>query len=181
MLAAADRPGCDRALRPATPALSYDLPVYVKRSEGRQGANPTAWLRTLGPVELYFSTHFGVDPDALEAYGALDISLVSDLPLFVDPFLLFNSDDPEFQRLHDGIVEYLKYLRDQAGGELDQGTMLDLYCFAEVKQNWFGFTEFGNGGSGLGPDFARALHKALGGILSDFGEETVTLAATWRR
>lgn len=48
-------------------------------------------------MELYFSQHFDVDPDLLEEYGALDISLVSDLPLFVDPFLLFNSDDPDYQ------------------------------------------------------------------------------------
>lgn len=125
-------------------------------------------------MELYFSDCFGVAPDVLEEYGAFDISVVSDLPLFVDPFLLFNGDDPEFQNLHDGIIGYLKYLRDQAGGELDEGTMLDLYCFAEVKQSWLGFTEFGNGGSGLGPDFARALHAALGGILKDFGDEIVT-------
>jgi hypothetical protein len=125
-------------------------------------------------MELYFSDCFGVAPDVLEEYGAFDISVVSDLPLFVDPFLLFNGDDPEFQKLHDGIIDYLKYLRDQASGELEEGTMLDLYCFSEVKQNWLGFTEFGNGGSGLGPEFARALHAALGGILKDFGEESVT-------
>lgn len=125
-------------------------------------------------MELYFSDHFGVTPNVLEQYGAFDISLASDLPLFVDPFLLFNARELEFQRLHEAIVDYLKYLRDQAGSGLDDGTMLDLYCFAEVKQNWFGFTEFGNGGSGLGPEFARALHAALGGILRNFGEETVT-------
>jgi hypothetical protein len=32
-------------------------------------------------VELYLSDHFGVVPDVLEEYGALDISVVSDLPL----------------------------------------------------------------------------------------------------
>ena len=31
--------------------------------------------------------------------GALDISVVSDLPLFVDPFLLFNSENAEYQAL----------------------------------------------------------------------------------
>lgn len=52
-------------------------------------------------MELYFSDHFGVSPELLEAYGAFDVSVVSDLPLFVDPFLLFNADNAEFQALHD--------------------------------------------------------------------------------
>ncbi len=39
-------------------------------------------------MELYFSEQFSVDPDVLETYGAFDVSVVSDLPLFVDPFLL---------------------------------------------------------------------------------------------
>jgi hypothetical protein len=42
-----------------------------------------------------------------------------------------------------------------------------LYRFKEVKQNWLGFTEFGNEGAGLGSAFARALNDAL-------GNETVT-------
>jgi hypothetical protein len=65
-------------------------------------------------VDLYFSQHFDVDPGVLEDYGALDISVVSDLPLFVDPFLLFNSDKPKYQALHNEILKYLIFLRDLA-------------------------------------------------------------------
>jgi hypothetical protein len=125
-------------------------------------------------VELYFSDYFSVDPAALEGYGAFDISVVSDLPLFVDPFLLFTSEEERFQRLHAEIIEYLCFLRDRSAGGLDDGTMRSLYCFAEVKQNWLGYTQLGNEGAGLGPDFARSLHRALGGVLKDFGRETLT-------
>jgi hypothetical protein len=125
-------------------------------------------------VDLYFSDYFGVDPAVLEKYGAFDISVVSDLPVFIDPFLLFNSEEPEYRALHDGMLEYLIYLRDRADKTLDDGTMRSLYCFKEVKQNWLGFTHLGNGGAGLGPEFARALHTALRGILSDFGQETIS-------
>jgi hypothetical protein len=38
-------------------------------------------------VDLYFSNHFDLDPALLKEYRALDISVASDLPLFVDPFL----------------------------------------------------------------------------------------------
>jgi len=135
-------------------------------------------LSTAGPVSsaptLYFSDHFRVSPDVLEAYGAFDISVVSDLPLFIDPFLLFNSDKPEYQALHDGIVAYLRFLKRKAGPELDPGLLAAWYRFKEVKQNWLGFTMFGNDGAGLGKKFARSLNDSLGNILANLGEETVT-------
>jgi hypothetical protein len=125
-------------------------------------------------VDLYFSDYFGVAPATIDAYGAFDVSLVSDLPLFIDPFHLFNSDDKRFKVLHESIVRYLKYLRDRSGQPLTQGAMETLYCFPEVRQNWFGFTQFGNGGHGLGEKFARGLHGAFRSILKKFGEETNT-------
>ncbi|MFN8204564.1 MAG: hypothetical protein U0S48_18565 [Solirubrobacteraceae bacterium] len=125
--------------------------------------------------DLYFSQYFDVDPGAPEAYGAFDISVVSDLPLFVDPFLLFNSDDPTYQQLHQQILDYLLFLRDRAAEtDLDPQLIDAWYRFKEVKQNWLGFTLFGNGGAGLGKDFAHSLHGALADIFRDFGKETVT-------
>jgi hypothetical protein len=47
------------------------------------------------------------------------------------------------------------------GQEVNEALLYDWYVSKEVKQNWFGFTILGNGGSGLGPDFARALHSNL--------------------
>jgi hypothetical protein len=125
-------------------------------------------------MELYFSEYFNVDPASLENYGALDISVVSDLPLFVDPFLLFSSDKPPYQALHQDILKYLRFLRDEATPDLDPGLIDSWYRFKEVKQNWFGYTLLGNGGQGLGKDFAEALHESLTEIFTDFGEETIT-------
>ena len=126
-------------------------------------------------MDLYFSQHFDVDPVELKEHGALDINLVSDLPLFIDPFLLFNSNYEQYQQLHENILRYLRFLRDEAAsGVLDDGVIEDLYRFPEVRQNWLGFTFFGNEGAGLGAEFAHALHDALGSILNDFGEETIT-------
>jgi len=39
---------------------------------------------------------------------------MSDLPLFIDPFLLFNSSNPAYQLLHENIIKYLEFLRDQS-------------------------------------------------------------------
>ena len=41
---------------------------------------------------VYFSEIFGIEESVLVEYGALNISLVTDLPLFVDPFLLYASE-----------------------------------------------------------------------------------------
>ena len=128
-------------------------------------------------IDLYFSQYFGVSPKVLEDYGAFDISLASDLPLFIDPFLLFNSQKPEYRELHEGMIRYLVFLRDRATPDLDPGLIKSWYMFQEVKQNWLGFTLLGNSGSGLGKDFARALHNSLGSILKGFGSESITKSA----
>ncbi|MBF6171302.1 hypothetical protein [Nocardia blacklockiae] len=125
-------------------------------------------------MELYFSDYFEVDPENLERYGALDISVVTDLPLFIDPFLLFNSEKPEYQQLHEDIIRYLAFLRDEANPDLDPALVKAWYRFKEVKQNWLGFTVLGNSGHALGRDFANALHSSLGSILSNFGREDIT-------
>jgi hypothetical protein len=126
------------------------------------------------PAGVFFSDRFDVHPDVLTAYGAFDISVVSDLPVFIDPFLLFNSHKDEYVALHDQMLEYLRFVRDQAGTQLAPGLIKSWYTFSEVKQNWLGFTVGGNAGHRLGPTFARSLHSALGDILSNFGSETIT-------
>ncbi len=63
-------------------------------------------------MDIYFSDYFKVSPDAIDAYGAFNVSLVADLPLFIDPFLLFNSKKQEYRALHERIT-YLRFLRDK--------------------------------------------------------------------
>ena len=65
-------------------------------------------------IDIYFCDIFDVEEDDLETYGAFNISVVNDLPLFIDPFLLFNSKRPEYQALHDEMIRYLLFLRDKA-------------------------------------------------------------------
>ncbi len=126
-------------------------------------------------IEVYFTDAFEVDASDLEAYGAFNVSVVNDLPLFVDPFLLFNSKKPEYRTLHDDMIRYLRFLRDKAlAGAVDNGLMEAWFTFHEVKQNWLGFSKSGNTGSGLGTDFARALHANLNTVFKSFGEEKVT-------
>lgn len=129
---------------------------------------------TAGTAGLFFSDAFGVSPETLTEHCAFDISVVTDLPLFVDPFLLFNSTNPDYQALHEQIIEYLRFLKDKAVEDVDPGLVKALNAFPEVRQNWLGFTEFGNAGSGLGRKFANALTAAFRGHLSNFGHETLS-------
>lgn len=126
-------------------------------------------------MATFLSDYFGINEAIFEKYGAMNISVVNDLPLFIDPFLLFHSEKPEYVALHEQIIEYLVFLRDRAAeGRVDDGQLRNWYCFPEVKQNWLGFSETGNDGAGLGIDFARNLHANLHVIFSDFGAERIT-------
>jgi hypothetical protein len=126
-------------------------------------------------LRLYFSDFFNVDADIIESYGAVNISLINDLPLFIDPFLLFNSEKAEYQAIHQAIIKYILFLK--AGAErypiAPLGMLTAWYRFSEIKQTWLGFSLSGNSGRGLGNDFARDLHIGLLTVFKDFGSEKV--------
>lgn len=130
----------------------------------------------MGDLKLYFSDFFGIDEDTIESYGAINISLINDLPLFIDPFLLFNSEKEEYQKIHQEIISYLLFLQEQAEKhpQPPSGMIASWYLFPEIKQTWIGFSLDGNSGRGLGMKFALTLYKGLQTIFKDFGKETIT-------
>lgn len=124
---------------------------------------------------VYFSELFGIDEKLLDDYGAINVSLINDIPLFIDPFLLYASEKPEYKTLHEGILDYLVFLRDKAEqGPVPVEKIKRWYCFHEVKQNWLGYSETGNGGSGLGLDFGRSMTSNICGVFRDLRNETIT-------
>jgi hypothetical protein len=126
-------------------------------------------------IRVHFSDFFELEAEALESYGAFNISLINDLPLFIDPFLLFNSENPAYQALHESIIRYLKFLREKSDtGAIRPGLLKGWFQFPEVKQNWLGYSLVGNQGSGLGANFARSLRANLTTLFANFGEEQVT-------
>lgn len=127
-------------------------------------------------IAVYFSDYFDVNPNIIEEYGAVNISLINDLPLFIDPFLLFNSENPDFQAIHTDMINYLRFLQEQAQQyeTLSKGMSQAWFRFSEVKQTWLGFSETGNSGRGMGDDFANGLFVGLTSIFKDFANEVVT-------
>lgn len=133
-----------------------------------------ATSETTSAVSVYFSDFFEVDPATLERRGLVNVSLINDLPLFIDPFLIFNSTVPLIRRLHDELLKYLIFLRDKATkGQLSDGTLRAWLTFPEVRQTWLGFSMTGNGGRGLGMDFARKLAMNLSTVFATSGADGV--------
>ena len=135
-----------------------------------------SWINiSYSSMDLYFSDVFNVKPLVLDRYGAFNVSLVADLPLFVDPFLVFNSRRPRYQHLHREIVRYLEFLYGKAQSQdLTAGLVGAWYRFPEIKQNWLGFSATGNLGRGLGPKFAKELYNNLGVLFHGLNEAHIT-------
>jgi len=127
---------------------------------------------------VYFSDYFDIGEEILEEYGAFNISLVNDLPLFIDPFLLFGSDKLEYQILHKEILEYLTFLKGKSeSGNISEANIKSWYKFSEVKQNWLGYSLVGNSGSGLGKQFGEAMSSSMHIVYDDLNKEKVTVSS----
>ena len=123
-------------------------------------------------IKLLFSEYFEIDSETLDEYGALNICIDADLPLFIDPFLMFSSEKKEYIELHDQVVNHLIQLKELATN--NPSIDIRLFQFPEIKQNWLGLCKWGNNGRGLGPKFASDLIRSFNGFYSNFGNETVT-------
>jgi hypothetical protein len=123
-------------------------------------------------VKLTFSDYFSVSKNILKSEEYFDISLASDLPVFIDPFNIFYSKKPIYKKLHDNIIKYLIFLRDTSkvnGRQLSSGVIEQYYSFGEVKQTWLGFSAKDNKGHGLGKKFATTLNANFNALFEDFG------------
>lgn len=123
---------------------------------------------------VYFSDIFNLDESILEEYGAMNISLLNDIPLFIDPFLLYASEKAEYNKLHESIIDYLCFLKEKASGNVSEEKIKRWYTFPEVKQNWLGYSENGNGGLGLGNNFGHSMSKAISWVFPNLRGEKVT-------
>lgn len=110
---------------------------------------------------MFFSEKFHVDSSVLEEYGAIDISLVCDIPLFVDPMLIFNSEKKEYKELHEKIIRYFYFLYEKSTQNLDRKEIDAWFNFSEVPNNWLGYAWVGNKGLALGKQYAEFLYNNI--------------------
>lgn len=118
---------------------------------------------------MFFSEKFQLDSNLLDDYGAVDISLVCDIPLFVDPMLIFNSDKQIYKDLHENIIRYFHFLYTKAKNGLTEKEIDAWFNFSEVPNNWLGYSLIGNKGLALGKKYARFLYKNISFALDTHG------------
>ncbi|OFY84639.1 MAG: hypothetical protein A3F72_01390 [Bacteroidetes bacterium RIFCSPLOWO2_12_FULL_35_15] len=124
---------------------------------------------------VFFTDFFKIKEETLDSYGAFNISLINDLPLFIDPFLLFGSKKEEYIKLHHNILDYLTFLKSKSKiGKATDAEIKSWYKFSEVKQNWLGYSVSGNGGSGLGEKFGKAMSANMHIVYDDLNKEIIT-------
>jgi hypothetical protein len=124
---------------------------------------------TNGSDKMFFSERFQVDADIVKAYGAIDISLVCDIPLFIDPMLIFNSDKLEYQTLHEEIIRYFHFLHTKARQGLNSKEIDAWFKFSEVPNNWLGYSMVGNKGLALGKKYSDFLYRNIDFAINTHG------------
>jgi len=124
--------------------------------------------------KLLFSDYFKIDRSVLDEYGALNICLATDMPLFIDPFLLFASEEEEYKKLHQGLINHILILKEIAIEDSGTAVNNSIFRFPEIKQNWLGVSKFGNEGRGLGKDFAKKIITSFNGFYNSFGNEDIS-------
>jgi hypothetical protein len=85
-----------------------------------------------------------------------------DLPLGIDPFLLFKSRDPGYRRLHDLVLEVFNI----GISALRKGALADasrMFDFPEVSEIGLGYTRSGKLGSGVGSYLSGLIVETLVG------------------
>lgn len=118
---------------------------------------------------MRFSEKFSVSEETIRAYGAVDISLICDMPLFIDPMLIFNSTKPEYKKIHKSIIKYFFFLKTKSQNNLSDGEIDAWFGFHEVVNNWFGYSLSGNKGLALGKEYSQFLYQNINFILNDNG------------
>lgn len=116
-----------------------------------------------------FSEKFNIDTKLLDEYGAVDISLSADIPMFIDPILIFNSDNIKYKELHENIIKYMYFLSKKAELKLSDKEIKTWFTFNEVCNNWLGYSLKGNKGAALDIEFAKLLYKNISFILNNNG------------
>lgn len=123
---------------------------------------------------MLFSQFFKIEKN--EDCDWFDPILFRDTKLFIDPFLIFKSNHPNFQNAHEELIWFFNKAFNL--GVESQGIrrhpahkkLEAMLLFPEVSEICLGYTAGGTGGSGSGGGFSKAI---IAGIL-----ESISLGLT---
>jgi len=114
---------------------------------------------------MLLSSHFNITQSADDDW--FDTILNADTKVFIDPFLIFKESNPFWAHAHSKIIKHfdLAFMLI-AKGDLNPQSLayqkaLDLLTFKEPKELCLGYTAKGTKGAGGGPEYAKAIAKAI--------------------
>jgi hypothetical protein len=114
---------------------------------------------------MQFSEHFKIQRTDNDDW--FDPIMSVDTPLFLDPFLLYDGEDAEFQGCHQEIIAFFNSifgLIAQSKGDPSKATYkkaLNSLVFPEVAELCLGFTSQGTSGSGYGYGYIWGAKRSL--------------------
>jgi len=114
---------------------------------------------------VFFSKEFGINRS--EDYDWFDPRLDDDTKLFIDPFLVFESDIPHFRNASDKFIEFFRAafaLAARTNGLKignDYEKLKNILTFPEVPEVCLGYSKGGTAGSGAGGGFSEIFADAI--------------------
>jgi len=114
---------------------------------------------------MLFSQHFKITKTKDENW--FDPILFTDTPLFIDPFLLFDSESGLFKDSHAEIIQFFNYLFQliaQSGGNMASPhwrRATSLVALGEVFELCLGYSHGGTHGAGSGRELATQICRGL--------------------
>lgn len=118
---------------------------------------------------MYFTQKFEVSPASLNEYGAININLTADRPLFIDPLLIFHRS--KYEKWYNSIVQYLEFLFQLSSRNVDKRERTRIiktyFMFREICQNWLGYSLNGNKGRGQNEHFGAELFNNISYVFTN--------------
>lgn len=93
---------------------------------------------------VFFSEYFWIKSDENDQHHFFNIILDADLPVFIDPFLIFCSDRKDYQLLYDWIINYLRFLTHKSIWKVSRPEFDEYFLFQEVQETHIGYSLQGN-------------------------------------
>lgn len=113
----------------------------------------------------YFSEFFNLSPADEDDW--FDPILGADTRLFIDPFLIFREQGPEWAGAHDELIAYFNIVFHMVGNTMERERAperlkaLELLRFPEPREFCLGYTDQGTEGAGGGRGYARLICEGM--------------------
>lgn len=109
---------------------------------------------------MFFSDKFKVNEQSLNDYGALNIWMERDTPLYIDPILIYCNK--KYEAWHKKIIKYFNFLYEKTQNpEITKDQLKYFFNFHEIKNNWLGVSKNSNNGRGFGDKLTELLWNNL--------------------